>query len=38
VKPETLRSVFALTEERIGKSEADTGRALLEEVLAQKVH
>jgi len=25
-----------MTEERIGKSEADTGRALLEEVLASK--
>jgi len=36
VKPETLRCAFSLIERNVGKSEADTGRALLEEVLASK--
>jgi len=35
VKPETLRCVFALTEECIGKCEADAGRELLEEILGK---
>jgi len=35
VKPETLRSVFVLTEECVGKSEADAGRKLLNEILGK---
>jgi len=35
VRPETLRSVFALTEECIGKSEAEAGRELLNEILGK---